>query len=105
MPGFLNDGWLDGLDLGAARAEEKAPAVLVRRVVTGGPDGDVTLEAVVPGTDGADGPGAELTLTTTHAVATELDAGDVSPAVAYMQGRLKAEGDMPTLYALLAATA
>jgi len=28
----------------------------------------------------------------------------VTPAVAYMQGRLKAEGDMPTLYALLAAT-
>ena len=119
MAGFLSDEWLDGLDLGAGRGDEKAPAVRVRRLVTGGPEGDLTFESVVPGTDGsvpggpgapgaelpgAELPGAELTLTTTYAVASELDVGDVTPAVAYMQGRLKAEGDMPTLYALLAAT-
>ena len=114
MVGFLSDEWLDGLDLGAGRGDEKAPAVRVRRLVTGGPEGDLTFESVVPGIDGsvpggpgapgAELPGAELTLTTTYAVASELDVGDVTPAVAYMQGRLKAEGDMPTLYALLAAT-
>jgi hypothetical protein len=114
MAGFLSDEWLDGLDLGAGRGDEKVPAVRVRRLVTGGPEGDLTFESVVPGTDGsvpggpgapgAELPGAELTLTTTYAVASELDVGDVTPAVAYMQGRLKAEGDMPTLYALLAAT-
>jgi putative sterol carrier protein len=108
VAGFLSKEWLDGADLvvgGAGRP------VTVRRVVTGGPEGDVTLEAEVSGPDvGAPQGGsrtaaavpAELTLTTTYDVALALDAGDVAPAVAYMQGRLKAEGDMPTLYAVLA---
>jgi hypothetical protein len=99
VPGFLSKEWLDGFDLtsgGPGRPVE------VRRVVTGGPDGDVTLDAAV---SGPPGPGSgSLTLTTTHDVATALDAGEVAPAVAYMQGRLKAEGDMPTLYVVLAAT-
>lgn len=110
MAGFLSKEWLDGADLAAGGA---ARPVTVRRVVTGGPEGDVTLEAEVSGPDAGGAPGgspapsaaapAELTLTTTYDVALALDAGDVAPAVAYMQGRLKAEGDMPTLYAVLAA--
>lgn len=107
--GFLSKEWLDGVDLvgGAERGDAAAGRpVHVRRVVSGGPDGEVVLEAdvtapVVPGGAAA---GAELTLTTTHDVAAAMDGGDVVPAVAFMQGRLKAEGDMPTLYALLAAT-
>jgi len=99
VPGFLSKEWLDGFDLTAGGPGRP---VQVRRVVTGGPDGDVTLDAEVSGPPGP-GPGS-LTLTTTHDVAAALDAGDVAPAVAYMQGRLKAEGDMPTLYVVLAAT-
>lgn len=102
MPaGFLSKEWLDGVDLGAAG---EGRTVRVRRLVTGGPDGDLTLDADVAGPPGAATGEATLTLTTTHEVAVALDAGEVAPAVAYMQGRLKAEGDMPTLYALLAAT-
>lgn len=106
MPaGFLSKEWLDGVDLGAAG---EGRTVRVRRLVTGGPDGDLTLDADVVGPPGAATGAATgeatLTLTTTHEVAVALDAGEVAPAVAYMQGRLKAEGDMPTLYALLAAT-
>lgn len=113
MAGFLSKEWLDGADLASGGA---ARPVTVRRVVTGGPEGDVTIEAEVSGPDAGGAPGgsgtagaaaatapAELTLTTTYDVALALDAGDVAPAVAYMQGRLKAEGDMPTLYAMLAA--
>jgi hypothetical protein len=105
--GFLGKEWLAGLDLGG---EGATGPVLVRRVVTGGPDGDVTLDAELAGPSGA-GPSAAasatsaaLTLTTTYDVALALDTGELAPAVAYMQGRLKAEGHMPTLYALLAAT-
>jgi hypothetical protein len=100
---FLSEEWLDELDLGALAKDRP---VRVRRVVTGGPGGDVTFEAVVGGPDGegaGDGPPAALTLTTTHDVARAVTAGELPAAVAYMQGRLKAEGDMPTLYALLSA--
>lgn len=107
--GFLSNEWLDGVDLvGAGEGDGDADGrpVHVRRVVSGGPDGEVVLEADVTGPalpGGSAGP-ATLTLTTTHDVAVAIDGGDVVAAVAFMQGRLKAEGDMPTLYALLAAT-
>jgi hypothetical protein len=107
VPTYLSAGWVDGLAWMAP-----TPGVQVRRVVTGGPDGDVAFgstvggapEAAAPG-DGAAGDGPALTLTTTHDVALRLDAGELAVPVAYMQGKLKAEGDMPTLYALLAAAA
>lgn len=106
--GFLSKAWLDGVGLvGGGEGDGAAGRpVHVRRVVSGGPGGEVVLEADVTGPAVPGGPGgpAELTLTTTHDVAAAIDGGDVVPAVAYMQGRLKAEGDMPTLYALLAAS-
>ena len=99
MAGYLSPEWVDGLGLAAP-----TPGVAVRRIVTGGPDGDVTLESTLgeAGNDAGDG-GRALTLTTPHDVATRLDAGELAVPVAYMQGKLKAEGDMPTLYALLEA--
>jgi hypothetical protein len=107
--GFLSKEWLDGVDLvGAGERGSGADGrrVHVRRVVSGGPDGEVVLEADVTGPALPGGPAeaATLTLTTTHDVATAIDGGEVAAAVAFMQGRLKAEGDMPTMYALLAAT-
>ena len=106
MPGYLSPDWVEALPLAGP-----TPGVQVRRVVTGGPDGDVAFESTVgaapeaatPVGDGAAGDGPALTLTTTHDVALRLDAGELAVPVAYMQGKLKAEGDMRTLYALLAA--
>jgi putative sterol carrier protein len=63
-------------------------------IVSGGPDGEARFVVDAPG-DGA------LTLTTTHAEWQRIVAGDLDPAVAYMQGRLKVSGDMATLLALL----
>jgi hypothetical protein len=86
-------------------------AARVRRVVTGAPGGDAAYDDLVvagrvvgsePAGGGAEVP-ADLVLTSTYEVAVDIERGDVSPAVAYMQGRLKAEGDMATLYAVLAA--
>jgi hypothetical protein len=102
--GFLSKEWLDGLDLAGPGPGRP---VQVRRVISDGPDGgEAVLEAAVSGpalaATGGQAP-AVLTLTTTHDVAAAMDSGELAPAVAYMQGRLKAEGDMPTLYALLAS--
>ena len=97
MPGFLSKEWLDGFDLTSGGPGRP---VQVRRVVSGGAR---RRRDARRGGRGPPGPGpGSLTLTTTHEVAAALDAGDVAPAVAYMQGRMKAEGDMPTLYAVLA---
>jgi hypothetical protein len=110
VAGYLSPGWVEGLAFAAP-----TPGVQVRRVVTGGPDGDVAFETAVGGppdataaataggAGGEDGAGPALTLTTTYDVAARLDAGELAVPVAYMQGKLKAEGDMRTLYALLAA--
>ena len=108
MAGYLGPGWVEGLEFAAP-----TPGVQVRRVVTGGPDGDVAFESAVGGppdataaTSGGAGEAVAapvLTLTTTHDVAARLDTGELAAPVAYMQGKLKAEGDMRTLYALLAA--
>ena len=43
----------------------------------------------------------ELVFTATPALFAALQAGEVSPAVAFMQGRLKTAGDIATLYDLL----
>ncbi|HLM62696.1 MAG TPA: hypothetical protein VK306_00225 [Acidimicrobiales bacterium] len=98
-----NDGDADGAPVGRTAR--------VRRVVTGAPGGDVAYDDLVVGgrVVGSEPVGggtmvtADLVLTSTYAVAVAIERGDVSPAVAYMQGRLKAEGDMGTLYAVLAA--
>ena len=43
----------------------------------------------------------ELTLATTPDVWTQLRAGSLDPAVAYMQGKLKVSGDMAAFLDLL----
>jgi SCP-2 sterol transfer family len=112
---FLSPEWLDGLVAGAAGDDVDAGAgdpevsMLVQNVVTGGPDGDVsfwtriergrTVEAALGTVDKPD-----LTLMAAYADAERQAAGEVEPSAAYMQGRLKAEGDMTKLFALLKAT-
>jgi putative sterol carrier protein len=48
--------------------------------------------------------GADLTITTTHADARRLAAGELDASVAVMQGRAKVAGDVGKLLALLPLT-
>ena len=43
----------------------------------------------------------EITFTATPELFARLQSGELDPAVAFMQGRLKMSGDMATLYDLL----
>lgn len=118
MARFLSQEWLDELcrvDAAgtevpggpAAAAEGPAVSARIECTVTAGPDGDVTWRAVldrgtvVEAALGAD-PTADLTLSAPYEVAVAVLTGDLDPAVAYMQGRLKAAGDTAALHALLA---
>jgi len=75
--------------------------------VTGGPDGDVSVHAVLDGgqvtaigAGAATDPDAVLTLTAADAGA--VVAGTLDPSVAFMRGRLKVAGEMGVVLDLLA---
>jgi hypothetical protein len=115
---FLSQQWLDeqcasGVaatveDVEGA-ATDPATSAVVQHVVNGAPGGTVSywtrihhgqvVEAELGETDEPD-----LTVTVAYEDALRLDRGEMEPSVAYMQGRLKADGDMPKLFALLAAS-
>ena len=113
MVAFLSPEWLDRtLELlGKLPDGPAASAVSVRvqHVVTGAPGGEVTSHVTyetgrpVAAGLGPD-PDAELILTAPHAVAAEIATGELEPAVAFMQGRLKTEGPTSKLTPLLALT-
>jgi hypothetical protein len=73
--------------------------------VNGVPDGDVTVTFRVAegGVRLADGEDADVVLTIAWKDAQAVLAG-VAPATAYMQGKLKASGDMDLVLALLRST-
>lgn len=115
MVAFLSQEWLDELvaDAGGDAGDDASDAsgdpevsMLVQNLVTGGPDGDVsfwtriehghTVEAALGTVDKPD-----LTLMAAYPDAERQAAGEIEPSAAYMQGRLKAEGDMTKLFALL----
>jgi hypothetical protein len=106
MARFLSDEWF------AAAAPDSAPAtspveLVIRQVVTGGPEGDVHYLVVVAG-DRAwiERPApptrprreADLTITNTWATATAIAKGELSAQRALMEGRLRVSGNLTRLY-------
>jgi hypothetical protein len=107
MANYLSEQWLAawGRALGALPERPGADA-RVRRVVTGGPDGDVTYHLVlVDGrvTTTGLGPGEEpdITFTSPYDVGLAIATGDLDPSVAFMQGRLKVDGEPGPLHTVL----
>lgn len=98
----------DAGDAGDAGSDPTASAI-VQHVVNGAPEGNVSywtridrgrvVEAVLGEADKPD-----LTFTIAYDDAVRIDSGELELSAAYMQGRLKADGDMAKLLALLAAT-
>jgi SCP-2 sterol transfer family protein len=106
-PELLSDEWLAGLP-GRALGDETVTGTF-QYLVTGAAGGKVTYWARVDaGTVAEAGSGPapgdpDINFEVPHKIAVQLDDGDLEPAVAYMQGNLKADGNMTTLFALLAA--
>ena len=98
MEDFGSEGWVAAV-LAAAEALPAVPgcSVRARLEVAGGPDGPCRLGVVI--SDGrlvelAPGRPAEVdcTVSTSAADAHRILSGELDPAVAYMQGRLKVDG-------------
>ena len=107
MVAFLSQDWV-GAQVDAFAAVEPAPGAtaLVQYVVTGAADYYLQYEdgRVVDGAVGKPPGEPDLVFTLTSADAARLATGELELSAAYMQGSLKAEGDMKVLFALLPAT-
>lgn len=106
--------WLDGT--AGASTGVQPPAVAVTVTVTGGPDGDARYQRhwrpapeatsrarLAPEATSAEPREVALALAAPDARA--ILAGDLSPSVAFMRGRMKTSGDPGAVLDLLAATA
>ena len=110
MPTWLTQDWLDEQKrLAADQPERPGASARMQYVIKGGPDGDVVYYWVLE--DGKlleDALGtiddSELTLTMTWDDALRVQQGELDEQAAYMQGKVKVEGNMAKLMALLPIT-
>ncbi len=90
----------------AAAGDAGGPGFVVNLNVTGAPDGefDVRWRVSPSGVTVEPGPGpdADVTVTAKYKDFAQVVKGELPPAVAYMQGKLKPAGDMALILRLLA---
>jgi putative sterol carrier protein len=107
---WLSQDWLDeSTRLAESQPERPGATARLQYVITGGPDGEVKYYWIVE--DGhlvenrlgelAD---AEVTLTETYDDAMRMQKGELDVNAAFMQGRIKVDGDVGKLMALLPIT-
>ena len=110
MAKWLTQEWLDEQKrLGETQPERPGASARMQYVVTGGPQGDIKYYWVLE-----DGhlrenrlgvlDDAELTLTQSYDDAKKVQQGELDEQAAFMQGRVKVEGNMAKLMALLPIT-
>lgn len=110
MPKWLTQEWMDAqTELAKDQPERPGASARMQYVLTGGPEGDVKFYWVLE-----DGrilenqlgtlDDAELTLTQSYEDAMKVQRGDLDAQAAFMQGRVKVEGNMAKLMALLPIT-
>jgi SCP-2 sterol transfer family len=114
MVTFLSEEWAELCrELFAGLPVRPGVSARVAHVITGTPQGvvvcglvveDGRVLSVVTGRAAETDSGADLTITTTHADARRLAAGELDASVVVMQGRAKVAGDVGKLLALLPLT-
>ncbi len=110
MPTWLTQPWFDAQrELADAQPERPGATARMQYVLTGGPDGEIRYYWVLE--DGKlleDSLGrledADLTLTMSYDDARKIQTGELDEQAAFMQGRIKVEGNMAKLMALLPIT-
>jgi hypothetical protein len=110
MAKYLTQEWLDeARELAKGQPERPGASATMQYVVSGGPDGEIRYYWVLQ--DGKllesqigkiDDP--ELTLTLSYDDSVLVQKGQLDPNAAFMQGRLKATGNMAKLMQLMPLT-
>ncbi len=101
MVPFLSASWLEQLTIAAGGHEIRPQAVVVQRVVTDGPAGDIAFvlevdEGHVRATPGRD-PRAVVTLTEAWDTAVRIHQGELTAHDAIRSGLVKVRGDVRRL--------
>lgn len=111
MARWLSEAWMkESLRLASSQPERKGVSARIQFVVSGGPAGEVAYFWVVE-----DGrlvecslgrlDDAQVVLTYDHDDAMRIQKGDLDVTSAFMQGKVRAEGDVARLLGLLPITA
>ena len=110
MPKWMTQEWMDEQTrLAQDQPERPGATARMQYVITGGTDGDIKYYWVLE--DGhikenrlgvLDDP--ELTLTQSYEDALKIQKGELDEQAAFMQGRVKVEGNMAKLMSLLPIT-
>jgi len=110
MPKWMTQEWMDEqTKLAQDQPERPGATARMQYVITGAPDGDIKYYWVLE-----DGhirenrlgtlDDAELTLTQSYEDALKIQKGELDEQAAFMQGRVKVEGNMAKLMSLLPIT-
>ena len=112
MARFLTPEWFEALKAAAATSTttpSDGVHLVLRQVVTGGPDGDVEYSVAVDdgSVDVRPGPPdrVDATFTEDYETAAAINRGDLSPQEAFMTGRIRVSGNVAVLVASQAALA
>ncbi|HEX6595890.1 MAG TPA: SCP2 sterol-binding domain-containing protein [Acidimicrobiales bacterium] len=110
MPKYLSQEWLDTQREIAQEFPERPGATAhLQYIVTGGPDGEIRYYWVVENGKiledqlGEDAD-AEVTMTITYDDSMKMQKGELDETAAFMQGRLKVQGNMGKLMSLMPLT-
>ena len=110
MPKWMTQEWMDAqTELAQDQPERPGATARMQYVITGGPDGEIRYYWVLEDghlKENALGTldDAELTLTQSYEDALRIQKGELDEQAAFMQGRIKVEGNMAKLMALLPIT-
>jgi putative sterol carrier protein len=111
MPAYLSQEWLDLNRTHAQDFPERPGATArIQYVVTDAPDGGRVLYhwVVEDGrllvADLGEDPDAEITLTSSYEDSVRIAKGELDANAAFMQGRMKVDGNMGKLMSLLPVT-
>jgi predicted lipid carrier protein YhbT len=106
VPRYLSAEWFDEVNQAAAgdpqlQVDTAGVTLTIQQVVTGSPDGDVRYavrvrDGVVEVSLGED-PGADVTMTEEWDTAVKVASGQLSPATAFMTGRIRVSGNVGAL--------
>ena len=110
MPKWMTQEWMDEQSkLAADQPERPGATARMQYVITGAPEGDIRYYWVLDDGHLVENrlgtlDDAELTLTQSYEDALKIQKGELDEQAAFMQGRIKVEGNMAKLMALLPIT-